>query len=450
MSRPILLGVLGTAAIPLALLTLVRQRPQLDARWENHPAHFWLVLVAAAAAVALGYAVFAASCRRRDARLVFVSLAFVVSAGFLGLHALATSGVLLGANPGFELATPVGLMLGGAFVAASGLELGQEASDRVVRRARLALGSLVAAMALWATLSLAHLPPLDAEIAQEELNGWQTWLGAVGVLLYALGSAGYARLYHRRGSRFLVAVTAGFALLAAAMIVIAFAQNWRVSWWEWHVLMLAAFLLIAGAARSEWHEERFSALYLEQTLAGARDASVLFADLAGFTSFSERHPPAAVAEMLNTYFGRVLPELREIGGDVHQLIGDAIMVVFNKDGDQPEHALLAARAALALQAEAAAIAADHSDWPRFRVGVNSGLVQATVLGGESGHRKHGLVGDTVNLAARLESEAPVGEVVIGAGTLERLPDSATVRRLPQLRVKGKEEPVEAYVLVALP
>ena len=450
MSRSIVLGVVAVAAVPLALLTLVRQRPQLDARWENHPAHFWLVLAAAAAAVALGYAVFAAASRRRDARLVFVSLAFVVSAGFLGLHALATPGVLLGANPGFELATPVGLLLGGVFVAASGLELGQDASDRVVRQARLALGALVAVMALWATFSLARLPPLDAEIAQEELNGWQTGLGVVGVLLYAAGSAGYARLYRRRGSRFLFAVTSGFALLAAAMIVIAFAENWRISWWEWHLLMLAAFMLIAAAARSEWHEERFSALYLEQTLAGARDASVLFADLAGFTSFSERTDPADVAEMLNTYFGRILPTLQEIGGDVHQLIGDAIMVVFNKEGDQPEHALLAARAALALQSEAATVAAARPDWPRFRVGVNSGLVQAAVLGGESGHRKHGLVGDTVNLAARLESEAPVGEVVIGAGTLERLPDSATVRPLPRLRVKGKAEAVEAYVLVALP
>jgi adenylate cyclase len=450
MTRSTLIGVVAVAAVPLALVTLVRQQPQLDARWENHPAHFWLVLIAAAAAVALGYTVFAAACRRRDARLVLVSLAFVVSAGFLGLHALATPGVLLGANPGFELATPVGLLLGGAFVAASGVELGRAASDRVVRRARLALGALVAAMALWATLSLARLPPLDGELAQEELNGWQTWLGVVGVLLYAAGSAGYARLYRRRGSRFLFAVTSGFALLAAAMIVIAFAENWRISWWEWHLLMLAAFLLIAAAARSEWHEERFSALYLEQTLAGARDASVLFADLAGFTSYSERTDPAAVAEMLNAYFGKLVPALRDLGGDVHQLIGDAIMVVFNKDGDQPEHALLAARAGLALQVEAAAIAAAEPGWPRFRVGVNSGLVQAAVLGGESGHRKHGLVGDTVNLAARLESEAPVGEVVIGAGTLERLPESATVRPLPRLRVKGKEEPVEAYVLVALP
>ena len=446
----IVLGVVAVAAVPLALLTLVRQRPQLDARWENHPAHFWLVLAAAAAAVALGYAVFTAASRRRDARLVFVSLAFVVSAGFLGLHALATPGVLLGANPGFELATPVGLLLGGVFVAASGLELGQEASDRVVRKARLALVALVAVMALWATLSLARLPPLDAEIAQEELNGWQTWLGAVGVLLYAAGSAGYARLYRRRGSRFLFAVTSGFALLAAAMIVIAFAENWRISWWEWHLLMLAAFLLIAAAARSEWHEERFSALYLEQTLAGARDASVLFADLAGFTSFSERTDPADVAEMLNTYFGRILPTLQEIGGDVHQLIGDAIMVVFNKEGDQPEHALLAARAALALQSEAATVAAARPDWPRFRVGVNSGTVVAAVIGGERGHRKHGLVGDTVNLAARLESIARVDSVVIGEGTYEQLPPGAVVERLAPLELKGKAEAVEAYVLVALP
>jgi adenylate cyclase len=450
MSRQAVLGVAGAAALPLLLLALVRQRPRLDLRWENQPAHFWLVLVAAAAAVGLGYAVFAAASRRRDARLVLVALAFVASAGFLGLHALATQGVLLGANPGFELATPVGLMLGGVFVAASGLELGPAASDRVVRLARPALAALVATMTLWAIVSLARLPPLDGEITGEELNGWQTWLGVVGVLLYAIGSAGYARLYRRRGSRFLFAVTSGFALLAAAMIVIAFAENWRISWWEWHVLMLAAFLLIAAAARSEWHEERFSALYLEQTLAGARDASVLFADLAGFTSFSERTTPAAVGEMLNAYFGRLVPALEGLGGDVHQLIGDSIMVVFNKDGDQPEHAHLAARAALALQAEAAEIAAAQPGWPRFRVGVNSGVVQATVLGAQSGHRKHGLVGDTVNLAARLESEAPVGEVVIGVGTLERLPESTTVRPLARLRVKGKEDPIEAYVLVALP
>jgi class 3 adenylate cyclase len=233
------------------------------------------------------------------------------------------------------------------------------------------------------------------------------------------------------------------------MIVIAWARNWQISWWEWHFLMLGAFLVIGLAARAEWHEERFSALYLDQTLAGVKEASILFADLQGFTPFSERTPPAEVHEMLNTYFGRLVPLLEGLGGEVHQLIGDAIMVIFNKDGDQPDHAVRACCAALALQREAGEIAAAHPAWPRFRVGVNSGEVATGVVGAECGHRKHGVVGDTVNLAARLEGKAVAGGVVIGAGTYESLPDGVEVERLPQLQIKGKSEPVEAYVLVGL-
>jgi class 3 adenylate cyclase len=266
------------------------------------------------------------------------------------------------------------------------------------------------------------------------------------VAFYALGSLGYYRLYRRRRARFAFVVAVAFALLAEAMVVIAFARNWQLSWWEWHVLRLAAFAIIALSARSEWHEERFSALYLDETLAGAREASIIFADLQEFTPYSERTKPGDVAAMLNAYFERLLPLLARSGGDVHQLIGDAIMVVFNKEGDQPDHALLACRAALTLRQEANALAEQHPDWPRFRVGVNSGEVLAGVIGAEHGHRKHGLVGDTVNLAARLESAAPVGEVVIGAGTYARLPPGALVERLPPLHLKGKADPVEAYLL----
>jgi class 3 adenylate cyclase len=76
-------------------------------------------------------------------------------------------------------------------------------------------------------------------------------------------------------------------------------------------------------------------------------------------------------------------------------------------------------------------------------------VIAGVVGGERGHRKHGVVGDTVNLALRLEGAAPVGEVVVGVETMRRLPPGAVVERLPELLVKGKQEPVEAYVAASL-
>src|SRR5918994_2938094 len=105
---------IAVAVAPLLLLVLLLARPAIDGAWENHPAHFWLVLGAALVATALGFSVSTAARRRRDARLFLISLAFIVRAAFLGLHALATPGVLLGPNAGFELATPVGLLLASA------------------------------------------------------------------------------------------------------------------------------------------------------------------------------------------------------------------------------------------------------------------------------------------------------------------------------------------------
>ena len=177
--------------------------------------------------------------------------------------------------------------------------------------------------------------------------------------------------------------------------------------------------------------------------------SILFADLESFTSFAERTEPAEVAAMLNRYFEDTVPLVMEqFGGEVHQLIGDEIMVIFNKQGNQPDHAVRASAAALALQTEAERIASEHPEWPRFRVGVNSGGDVAGVMGAR-GKRHHGVVGDTVNLAARLQRQARAGEVVIGAGTYERLTDGAHAEALPQLHVKGKEKPVAAYVLRAV-
>jgi adenylate cyclase len=438
---------IAAVALPAAAFAALLARPQIDKVWESHPAHFWTVLTAAAASVAVGWAVSSAGRRRRDARLFLVSLACLSSAGFLGLHALATPGVLLGKNAGFELATPVGLMIASAFAALSAVEFGPLGSARILRVAPTALGAVAAIFLIWGVVSLAELPPFDGQLAQEQLDGWQLSLAGVGLAFYSLAALGYLRLYRRRNARFVIAVTVAFALLAEAMVVIAWARNWHASWWEWHLLMLGSFLLIAETARTEWHEERFSALYLDQTLAGARDVSVLLADLSGFTSFSERHEPEDVTAMLNAYFGAIVPLMERERGEVHQIVGDELMVIFNKQGDTPDHPVRAAHAALTLVRTADRVG--HEDWPRFRVGVNSGTAVAAVVGGATGHRKHGIVGDTVNVAARLEAAAEPATVVIGAETQSRLPANAVVERLPPQYVKGKAEPLEAYRLDAL-
>jgi class 3 adenylate cyclase len=88
----------------------------------------------------------------------------------------------------------------------------------------------------------------------------------------------------------------------------------------------------------------------------------------------------------------------------------------------------------------------HADWPAFRLGVNSGEVHAGLVGGARGHRKYGYVGDVVNVAARIQSEAPVGSVLIGEETFRRLGAPAVVEPVPPIRVKGKSEPLVVYLL----
>jgi class 3 adenylate cyclase len=304
-------------------------------------------------------------------------------------------------------------------------------------------------MVAWGAASLAEIGPFGGEPITEEPHALLVGFALTGLPLFGIAAWRYTALYRRRGGAVVFSVAVAFVLLAEALVVVAAASRWRISWWEWHVVMLLGFAFVAYSARREWHEERFSDLYLEETLAGARDVSILFADLQGFTRFSERTDPAEVAEMLNGYFDVAVPKATEVyGGEVHQLIGDAIMVVFNKDGGAPDHAEAAARAALALQRDTSELAARHDGWPRFRVGVNTGEVFAGVRGAR-GKREHGVIGDPVNVAARLEAQARVGEVVIGAETLRRLPDDANVEPLGALPLKGREQPVEAYVLRSL-
>jgi adenylate cyclase len=433
-------------ALPLLGLVLLLAAPDTDVQWEHHPSHFWLVLAAGVTSAALAFSTSAVALRRSDARLYLVSLAFLSAAGFLGLHALSTPGVLLDTpNQGFAVATPIGLLLSSLFAAASALPLRPDRAQAVMRHARLLRGVLLAAMAVWAAWSLLSVPPLDDPTPVERASGVLLAVPAVALVLYALAAARYLAMAIHSGSPILVGVTSAWVLLAEACVSVAFGRNWHASWWEWHLLMLVAFGAIAVVARREDAEERFSDLYLDHTAAGTREVSVLFADLAGFTSFSEGRQPREVSEMLNAYFEVAIPPIvREHGGEIDRLIGDAIMATWGTRGDQPDHAERAVNAAAALQTETARLAAEHPDWPRFRAAVNTGEALVGVVGAESG-RSYTVIGDTVNVAARLESRAPTGGVVVGGATLRAVP-GLRATSLGEIEVKGKRERVDAYLL----
>ena len=431
--------------LPLGLITLLRGAPHIDERWENHAAHFWIVLATAVVCLVLAIAISEGARRRRDARLLLIGLAFTVSAGFLGLHALATPGVALsGKNAGFVLATPVGLVLSGVLAGLSAIEYKLQTSLWIVRRGRLLLGLVLGVIVAWAIVSLTEVRPLSDVVTPSQVEAPLAAFAGVGVVAYAYAAVAYFRVYARRRSGLAFAVAFAFALLAEALVVavLSLATSWQLSWWEWHGLMVVGFLAIGGAAWREWNEERFSALYLDETLRGHKEVTVLFADLAGFTPFTEAHGSAEVHSMLVTYFGRLAPMIRdEFDGEVAEFVGDQIFAVFNKAGDQPDHAVRAARAGLALQRAAAEIReqAGHTDWPRFRCGINTGEVLAGVVG-DRGHRIHGVFGDTVNLGSRLEGKSPVDGVMIGAATYAQLPEGTVAERQPDFEVKGKAEP----------
>jgi adenylate cyclase len=433
-------------ALPVLGLVLLLAAPDADVQWEHHPSHFWLVLAAGLTSAALAFSTSAVALRRSDARLYLVSLAFLSAAGFLGLHALSTPGVLLDTpNQGFAVATPIGLLLSSLFAAASALPLRPERAQAVMRHAQLLRGLLLGAMAVWAAWSLLSVPPLDDPTPVERATGVLLVVPAVAVVLYALAAARYLAMVLHSGSPILLGVTSAWVLLAEASVAVAFGRNWHASWWEWHLLMLVAFGAIAVVARREDAEERFSDLYLDHTAAGTREVSVLFADLAGFTSFSEGRQPREVTAMLNAYFEVAIPPIvREHGGEIDRLIGDAIMATWGTRGDQPDHAERAVNAAAALQMETARLAAEHPDWPRFRAAVNTGEALVGVVGAESG-RSYTVIGDTVNVAARLESRAPTGGVVVGGATLRAVP-GLRATSLGEVEVKGKRERVDAYLL----
>ena len=177
-----------------------------------------------------------------------------------------------------------------------------------------------------------------------------------------------------------------------------------------------------------------------------REVTVLFADLSGFTSYSERHAPTEVVELLNAVWTAAVPVVAAEDGLIENFTGDGLLVIFNAVGDQPDHPRRAARVALGLRDAIEALGTQRAEeMPRFHIGINTGPAFVGSVGA-AGRRSFGAIGDTTNLGSRLLGAAGPGEIVVGEATWAGLGGIVAGVPLEPLRLKGKREPVRAWRL----
>jgi len=182
----------------------------------------------------------------------------------------------------------------------------------------------------------------------------------------------------------------------------------------------------------------------------AKDVSVLFADIVGFTTMSEKMSPAAVSYLLNDYLSRMTEIIFKYDGTLDKYIGDAIMAVFGAPLDMPDHAAQAIRAALEMRERLEEFNAERRESPelRIRIGINSGRVVAGEIGSIN-KKEYTVLGDAVNIASRLESSvAKPMMVVIGENTYEAVQGLFECRSLGETELKGKATKVTAYEVVS--
>ena len=185
-----------------------------------------------------------------------------------------------------------------------------------------------------------------------------------------------------------------------------------------------------------------------------RNATVLFSDIRSFTALSERLPPADVVGMLNEYFNVMVEIVFKNEGFLNKFIGDALMAVYNVPVDQTDPELRAVTTAIEMLDALDKLNKRRAERGQFAIKIGIGINTGPVTAGNIGHVKrleYTVIGDTVNLAQRIESQTKVTgmPLLISDTTYKAVADKIVAQALPPVKVKGKQEPVSLFAVTGL-
>jgi adenylate cyclase len=293
------------------------------------------------------------------------------------------------------------------------------------------------------------------------------WLASLPWCLFLGAALGHAFLRLELGTGFALALVHHFGWKAAAVAAFIFGY-WRV---EMSSMLLLGALTYSVAFAFRWRVLRrvlraVKSAPIAQALerdpdrlqrgGESRVVTVLFADIRGFTDFSERHSPAQVVELLNAYYQGVVPLIEREGGVIDKFIGDGLMVLFGAISERVDHAAAAVRAARAMvrcvETNQSAWAKLGCDGLRIGVGIHTGPVILGAVGTPT-RLDFTAIGDTVNAAARIEGENKrFGSCILitnetcASVPLEERARLGIAEQAVITTVKGKQAPLHVHIV----
>ncbi|MBU6480003.1 MAG: adenylate/guanylate cyclase domain-containing protein [Nitrospirae bacterium] len=346
--------------------------------------------------------------------------------------------------------------------------------DKIVFVATTAAGTYdlrVTPLSPFAPGVLIHMSALDNILRHRHLQPASWWMFAASTLILTLATAWAFMLIQSQWVK--AAAIGGLAIAYYGLAVHAFTSHGL--WLDLAVPEGALAVSFAAASTVEYltegrHRRQLRTVFDKYMaaevvdeimrnpeairLGGERkELSVFFSDVAGFTSLSEQLDPETLVELLNKYLSAMTDIILRHRGNVNKYLGDGIMAIFGAPRGDPNHASLACFAALDSQSELARLReqwkAEGQPEISARIGINSGWLVVGNMGSQA-RMEYTVMGDTVNLASRLEGANKFYDtlILLGPRTYELAAQDIEAREVDLMRVKGKKEPVVVFELLA--